>query len=106
MCVNVHHIDLHNGHLEVAAYWLICPHNRSRRVVTLDKIVHLDSTVKWKIAEASYTFNKNGKWEHEPPIPSTRTDEYLQNNRYDSIDEALEVWGNFKGNKGYGHCER
>jgi hypothetical protein len=50
-------------------------------------IVWRDSN-KWAVIDCGYTLSKSGEWEYEP-TPSNRTEEYLKNCRFDSVDEAF-----------------
>ena len=44
---------------------------------------------RWAIFNGASCLNRLGEWEYEP-LPSSRTDEYLERNRY-SLDEAMTV---------------
>jgi hypothetical protein len=46
---------------------------------------------RWSIRQGSHVLNRNLEWEYEP-LPSSRTDEYLERVRFHSPEEALTVW--------------
>ena len=46
-----------------------------------------DGSRNWAITQGGNVLMKNGEWEFEPS-PSNRTDEFLKNARYATVDEA------------------
>lgn len=53
-------------------------------------------SVKWTILQGGACFNKQGKWEYEP-MPSSRTDEFIERTRWNSAQEALDFWVRAEG---------
>lgn len=51
---------------------------------------------KWKVSRIDETLNKNLEWEWEMQ-PSSRTPEYLENNRYDTAEEAIKQAASWLG---------
>jgi len=49
---------------------------------------------RWAIVQRGYVLNKSGQWEYEP-IPSSRTEEWLETVRWSSADEAFQAWEEF-----------
>jgi hypothetical protein len=49
-----------------------------------------DLSTKWAIVDSGYTLNKLGEWEFQS-MPSSRTSEYLERNRYDSYADAVAM---------------
>jgi hypothetical protein len=45
---------------------------------------------KWKVLNGGYCLTKTGDWEWEP-LPSSRTDEFIQRCRFDSAQEAIDA---------------
>lgn len=81
--------------LQVHSYWLSSP--QAARKVLLVSVVSKDPTMptSWKIVESAYTLSKVGEWVLEPS-PSNRTPQYIENNHYSSIEEALAVWERYR----------
>lgn len=46
---------------------------------------------KWAVKDGSNVLNKSGEWEYEP-IPSSRTDTFIDRTRFDSPLEALQAF--------------
>ena len=42
---------------------------------------------RWTIARRGFCLNKENDWEYEP-MPSTRTEEFIERTRFDSFEEA------------------
>jgi len=82
--------------LQIHSYWLTSPH--ALRKVFLTQVISRgpDSLTRWKITEGSYTLSKVGEWVWEPS-PSNRTEDYIKENYYDRIEDALTVWNQHKG---------
>jgi len=54
-----------------------------------------DKTIKWVVEEIGTVMDKNtGKFEYEP-MPSSRTDEFLERTRFDSAEEAHNAYKKF-----------
>lgn len=49
---------------------------------------------KWAITNSDLVLNKHNEWEYEP-LPSSRTDEFIQRTRFDSAHAALEFYEQF-----------
>jgi hypothetical protein len=45
---------------------------------------------RWAIRNSGYCLNRNGEWEHEPQ-PSSRTDQWLAEHRWEDLAEARRV---------------
>lgn len=43
---------------------------------------------KWKVFKEGYCLAKSGDWEYEP-MPSSRTDDFIERCRFDSAQEAI-----------------
>lgn len=43
---------------------------------------------KWKVYKEGYCLAKSGDWEYEP-MPSSRTDDFIERCRFDSAQEAI-----------------
>jgi hypothetical protein len=51
---------------------------------------------RWAIKQRGYVLNKSGEWEYEP-IPSSRTDEWLDTVRWDTPEQAIAELEKAKG---------
>lgn len=49
-----------------------------------------DGSAKWKIERHGMVFGKDGEWDFEP-MPSSRTDAWLAQYRFDSLGEAIQA---------------
>lgn len=59
-----------------------------RDAVRIEARDQKDGSRKWVVCQAGEVLNKKGHWEWEP-LPSSRTDNFLQRTRFDSPQEAL-----------------
>ena len=61
-----------------------------------DDQVHIvlvnDDKEQWAIRRNGFVFNRNGKWEYEP-MPSARTDEFIERTRFDLESAWKQVEG-------------
>jgi hypothetical protein len=57
----------------------------------LCRVRQRDKSDLWAIRRLSSTLNRDGEWEYEP-IPSSRDDEYMARNRYQTAGEAYLCW--------------
>lgn len=48
--------------------------------------------VRWAIIQGDYEcMNKKGEWEYQP-MPSSRTKAFYKRCRFDTVEEAVDVW--------------
>jgi len=59
--------------------------------VYLESRLQMDGSKKWVIKCQSCVINKDGEMEYEP-LPSSRTDEFIENTRFDSKEEVYEAY--------------
>lgn len=59
--------------------------------ITAHRMRQFDGSIKWAVRKGSEVLNKKGKWEYEP-IPSSRTDKFLERTRFDSLESAIEAF--------------
>lgn len=71
------------------------------RSITLRRMPQLEGPDKWAVYNRNSVLNKEGYWEYEP-LPSNRTDEYLQRCRFDSAKEALDFYNEQRRTVGEG----
>lgn len=64
--------------------------------ITLRRMPQRKGADKWAIYNRGAVLSKDGDWEYEP-TPSSRTDEYLQRCRFDSMQEALAFYRSRRG---------
>jgi hypothetical protein len=69
------------------------------RQVTLDRVRQSDGTDKWAIRTSSSCLNKSGEFVYEP-MPSSRSDEFIKDTRFDSEQEAITAWNRRTGDAG------
>lgn len=60
----------------------------------------------WVVFHKSYVLGKDGEWHYEP-LPSSRTDEFIELTRFPSAQDAYQAWIEFsnaeqKGGNLYG----
>lgn len=66
------------------------------RNITLRRQPQRHGPDKWAIYDGqSVVLDKDGDWQHEP-LPSSRTEEYLRLCRFDSAEEALAFYEQYK----------
>ena len=75
--------------MEMASSFELQPHNRID--VFINKMAQMDGSIKWSVKTGPCVLTKEGCLEYEP-IPSSRTEEYLERARFDSKDEAYQSW--------------
>lgn len=46
---------------------------------------------RWTVRRHGYCLNREAEWEYEP-MPSSRDDEFFGRCRFDSLEEAVEMW--------------
>lgn len=52
--------------------------------------------VRWAILQGGCCFSKDRKWVREP-MPSSRTDDFIEATRFGSPQEALDFWISSRG---------
>ena len=51
----------------------------------------IDGPDRWAVVDKGCALDKDGDWVQEP-IPSSRTDEYLETTRFTTHEEAVMAW--------------
>jgi hypothetical protein len=94
-------IPVYNGYV-ISSIFLLEPQefgNPGKRLypngIELQLAHGRNGIIRWKITDSTWTLNHKGQWEYEPN-PSSRTDAYFRRCRFNSIDEALEIWNRYK----------
>lgn len=59
--------------------------------VVLQRRRQLEGKDRWAIVDMGAVLDKDGDWITEP-LPSSRTDEYLNSTRFGTPDEAITFW--------------
>lgn len=79
--------------LLVKSYWLVppSPADAGASAVSLDRQNQIDGSDLWAVRRRGYVLNREGDFEYEP-IPSGRDEEFLARCRFESIEEAVEMW--------------
>ncbi|MDF2879954.1 MAG: hypothetical protein K0R54_511 [Clostridiaceae bacterium] len=54
-----------------------------------------DHPLQYEIRYCDLCMNKDGEWNYEPLFPINRNAEYLNLHRYESIEEALNVFNKY-----------
>lgn len=62
---------------------------------TIERRSAMDKPEKWAVCNLGDVLNKNGQWEYEPQ-PSSRSDEFIECTRFDTVEEAYEAWISWK----------
>jgi len=65
-------------------------HNRPVDIESRDQI---DGSRKWVLKMQEWVLGKDGEFHYEPR-PSSRSDNFINNTRFDSIDECHSFWVN------------
>ena len=65
--------------------------NYYNRPVVIECREQLDGSKKWVLKMQEFVLGKDGKFVFEP-IPSSRTDEFIANTRFDTPDECHSFW--------------
>lgn len=60
----------------------------------LESVKQINGHDLWAIRKNNNCLNKNGEWEYEP-MPSSRTDDFMERCRYKSIEEAYSTWDSY-----------
>lgn len=86
-------MDIKTENLEIASYYLVNPVNSGKAgiPVVLEKVFGREEKAKWAVRDGGDCLNKKGKFEYEP-MPSSRTEDFLNRCRFSSTEEALEAW--------------
>lgn len=58
--------------------------------ITIETCRQRDGTILYAIRQAGAVFTRNAKWEFEP-IPSSRTDAFIQRARFNTWEEAANL---------------
>ena len=58
--------------------------------VTIEACRQRDKTVTWAVRSQGNVLNKHQQWEYEP-LPSSRSEAFLQRTRFATIGEAVEA---------------
>lgn len=66
-----------------------CPHHK--RPVTIEARDQIDGRRLWVVKMHEWVLGKDSTFHYEPR-PSSRTDEFIQNTRFDSHQEAYQFW--------------
>jgi hypothetical protein len=66
-----------------------CPHHK--RPVTLEARDQIDGRRLWVVKMHEWVLGKDSVFHYEP-MPSSRTDEFIENTRFDSHQEAYQFW--------------
>ena len=65
--------------------------------VMLVRCEQRNGTIKWAIRKGdNLCFDKNGQWEYEPS-PSSRTLGFIERCRWDTIENAVNLWRQMGG---------
>lgn len=62
-----------------------------RRPVDIMARDQMDGSRKWVLKMHEWVLGKDGEFHYEPR-PSSRTEEFVNNTRFDSIDECYNFW--------------
>lgn len=81
--------------LEVASYFLSTPNKHP--FTKLEKMYNPDQGHTWAIRTAGgdVLSKKSLSFEHEP-LPSSRDEQFYQEFRFATVDEALECWNGYQ----------
>lgn len=61
------------------------------RPVVIESRDQIDSSRKWVLKMQEWVLGKDGEFHYEP-MPSSRTDEFIENTRFNSPDECHSFW--------------
>lgn len=78
---------------EVQSYNLVMPIRTDDLSVVAREGIPDDGSkrlIRWSVSRGGFVWTKNNEWEVEPQ-PSSRTDEFLQRARYDTLLQALQA---------------
>jgi len=79
--------------LTVGLKWL--PNYLCWVIVEATKFDEFQKPISWAIRKSSLCLSKKTKeWEYEP-MPSSRDDEYYEEFRFSSLEEAITFWETF-----------
>ena len=62
-----------------------------KRPVVIERRLQIDGTEKWVLKMHEWVLGKDGDFHYEP-MPSSRSDEFIENTRFDSPDECHSFW--------------
>ena len=76
----------------------MCPYHPNRPIV-IEKRDQIDGSRKWVLKMREWVLGKDGEFHYEP-IPSSRTEDFIENTRFDSPSQVWHFWKeNIKGEK-------
>lgn len=61
------------------------------REVFIESRQQMDDSYKWVVKMDSWVLGKDNKYYYEP-MPSSRTDNFISNTRFDSYPDAFDAW--------------
>lgn len=62
-----------------------------KRPIVIERRLQIDDTEKWVLKMHEWVLGKDGNFHYEP-MPSSRTDEFIENTRFNSPDECHSFW--------------
>ncbi len=62
------------------------------REVFIETRKQMDDSYKWIVKMDSWVLGKDNKYYYEP-MPSSRTDKFIENTRFDDFLDAYSAWG-------------
>ncbi len=62
-----------------------------KRPIVIERRLQIDDTEKWVLKMHEWVLGKDGDFHYEP-MPSSRTDEFIENTRFNSPDECYSFW--------------
>lgn len=65
------------------------PTVENMKEIRIDRCIQPDNSSLWAIRSGGFCLNKQGNWEFEP-IPSSRTNKFYKDCRFNSMDEAIK----------------
>lgn len=63
--------------------------------ITLCCVKSKEKGKRWVIRNGRSCLNKEGEWVYEP-MPSSRTNEFIESTRFDTLEAGLDFWGKYK----------
>jgi hypothetical protein len=90
-CIEVADLITKAEKLEAATAFEVMPQffegGKAWGEIAIRRQVQRDNSVKWAVYCRSFVLTKSGEWVFEP-IPSSRTDEFIADTRFDSLASA------------------
>jgi len=64
--------------------------DKDYRDIVVERRSYPNDPEMWAILADSMCLSKDGKWDYEP-MPSNRSDEFIENHRWNNLDEAVRI---------------